>query len=149
MRISLFPIFFICTLLSATVLPSLADDATVSSDSSGDQEFIGISRPAPVTEIEVPISVNEGKDLIIVIKGTLSSSAFMITSIPYTVEDSTITVTPIMGNNPNAGMLSVTVNYTETVRIPGLKTGPYSVLVKGEGANFTAKTEVVKCEPGG
>jgi len=148
MRIFFFSIFCLSALLSVIAFPLLAVETTVPDDSSGDQGFIGISRPAPVTDIEVPSSVSEGRDLIIVIKGTLASSAFMITSLPYTVEGSTITITPIMGNNPDAQAISVTVNYSETVRIPDLKSGSYEVLVKGDGVNFTARTEVLKCEPG-
>lgn len=148
MRIFFFSIFCLSILLSVNTSPLLAGETTIPGGNSGGEEFIGISRPAPVSEIEVPTSISEGKDLIIVIKGTLSSSAFMITSLPYAVDGNTITITPIMGNNPDADMLSVTVNYSETVRIPNLKSGSYEVLVKGEGADFTAKTEVHKCEPG-
>lgn len=110
-------------------------------------EFIGIHRPAPVSEVEVPTCINLGDVLVVILYGTLPSSLFKIVEIPYEIEDDTITVNPIMGNNPDADPLSVTVNYGEVVRIFDLEEGFYDVIVEGDGALFTRQVEVRDCPP--
>lgn len=112
-------------------------------------EFIGIRRPAPVSEVEVPTCINLGDVLVVILYGTLPSSLFKIVEIPYEyrIEDGTIMINPIMGNNPDADPLSVTVNYGEVVRIFDLEEGFYDVVVEGDGALFTRQVEVRDCPP--